>query len=137
MRHPDAVAHRFAEHVGEVEVELEASSERGIFESALAAFAELVGADAAGEPASHELELTASDRALLLVDWLNELVFLAETARFVPERVDSFELADCRLRATVAGHRGSPRHLVKAVTLSRLALEQEGGMWHGRVVLDV
>jgi SHS2 domain-containing protein len=131
------MAHSFVEHVGEVELELEASSESGVFEAALDAFSELVETDSAGEPASHEIELVARDRELLLVDWLSELVFLAEVARFVPDRVGSLELAEGRLRAIVEGHCDHPRHLVKAVTLNRLAFEQEGGRWHGRVVLDV
>jgi SHS2 domain-containing protein len=131
------MAHRFVEHVGEVELELEAETEEGIFDAALAAFADLVAADGRGEPATHEIELSARDRGLLLVDWLSELVFLAEVARFVPERIVSLKLADGRLAATVAGRRGSPRHLVKAVTLNRLVFGPEGAMWHGRVVVDV
>jgi SHS2 domain-containing protein len=131
------MAYRFVEHVGEVEVELEAPSEAGVFEAALAAFAELAAADGAGEPAQHDFELEASDRALLLVDWLNELVYLAEVERFIPERVVSLKLADGRLRATVAGRRDQPRHLVKGVALSNLELAEEGGGWRGRVVLDV
>jgi SHS2 domain-containing protein len=123
--------------VGEVEIELEAAGEAGLFEAALAAFAELVGVDASGDPASRELELAASDDALLLVDWLTELVFLAEVEHFVPERVIDLEVGGGRLRATVAGHRGQPRHIVKAVTLNGLSLEQQGESWHGRVVLDV
>jgi SHS2 domain-containing protein len=135
--HAARVTYRFVEHVGEVELELEAPTEAGIFEAALAAFADLVGVDSEGEPASHPVELAASDRTLLLVDWLSELVFLAEVSGFVPERVASLELVDNHLRATVEGHRDHPRHLVKAVTLNRLSLEQQGGLWHGRVVLDV
>jgi SHS2 domain-containing protein len=129
--------HRFVEHVGEVEVELVAASETGIFEDALAAFADLVTVDGAGEPASHEIDLEAPDRALLLRDWLDELVFLADVARFVPERVASLELDDTRLRATVEGRRGHPRPLVKAVTLSGLTLAEQEGRWRGRVILDV
>jgi SHS2 domain-containing protein len=131
------VAHRFVEHVGEVELELEAASERGIFEAALGAFAELVDTGEEGEPVSREVELAADEDTLLLVDWLSELVFLAEVERFVPERIEAFTLADNRLRATVQGHRNHPRHLVKAVTLNQLKLEHEGGLWHGHVVLDV
>ena len=129
--------HRFAEHVGEIEVELEAADEAGIFDAALAALAELIAPNGEGAPASHEIELTGGDHALLLMDWMTELVFLAEVEEFVPERLSSFELAGDRLRATVAGRRGHPRHLVKAVTLSGLELAQEKGGWHGRVVLDV
>jgi len=128
--------HRFVEHVGEVELELDAKTEAGIFEGALAAFEELVDG-VAGEPAQHEIELRAEDRAGLLVDWLSELVFLAEVEEFVPERVAAFELEGNRLHATVAGRRDRPRHLVKAVTLNSLEFERRAGTWHGRVVLDV
>jgi SHS2 domain-containing protein len=131
------VAYRFVEHVGEVEVELEARSETGIFEAALTAFAELVGGRNGGEPIVHVVHLTAAEADLLLVDWLSELVFLAEVEGFVPERLSAIEIIDGRLRATVSGRRGEPRHLVKAVTLSKLDLDQREGTWHGRVVLDV
>lgn len=132
------MTHRLVEHVGEVEVVLEAATEAGLFAEALEAFRRLVGGGGArGEPVTHGIELTAGDGALLLVDWLGELVFLAETAAFVPLRVATLEVTDGRLRATVEGVRGRPRHLVKAVTLNNLELDSEGGIWHGRVVLDV
>jgi len=131
------MAHRFVEHVGEVEIDLEAASEADVFAAALAAFGELVATRDTGRSATHSVELVAPDHALLLVDWLSELVYLAEVEGFVPECLESLELADDRLRATVAGHRSDPRHLVKAITLNKLELRQEGGTWHGRVVLDV
>ncbi len=132
--------YRFAEHAGEIEVELEAADETGIFAAALEAFAELVSEeedDGGGEPLEREVELQADDRALLLADWLNELVFLAEVERLVPHRLEALELADGHLRAMVSGHRGRPRQLVKAVTLNNLEFGQKGGVWHARIVLDV
>ncbi len=130
-------AYRFAEHGGEVELELESGTEEGVFLAALEAFAELVSTDAEGPAVQRKVELSDDDRALLLVDWLSELVFLADVEQFVPEGLASFELVDNRLRATVVGRREAPRQLVKAVTLSSLELAQEGAVWHGRVVLDV
>jgi SHS2 domain-containing protein len=139
LRHASRVKpmHRFVEHVGEVEVELDATTEAGIFEAALAAFAELVATGEEGESVRHEIELTAGDRALLLVDWLSELLFLAEVEGFIPERVAALKLEDNRLQAAVIGRRDLPRQLVKAVTLNSLELEQHEGNWHSRVVLDV
>ena len=131
------MGYEFREHGGEVEIELSAATETGIFEAALAAFSALIDGDESGDRIVEEVALEGSDRALLLVDWLNELVVLAELERFVPERVGTFALRDDGLRATVQGRRGSPSALVKAVTLSRLRLEHEEGTWHGRVVLDV
>lgn len=131
------MAHTFVEHVGELELELDSATEAGIFAAGLAALAELFDTQADGMLGAREIELTDRDHALLLVDWLNELVVLAEVTAFVPERVTAFELDEDRLRATVAGHRDRPRHLVKAATLNRLELAQEEGRWHGHVVLDV
>jgi len=41
------------------------------------------------------------------------------------------------LRAIVRGVRGRPRHLVKGVTLHDLVAAPEGGVWRGRIVIDV
>ena len=129
--------HHFVEHGGEVEVELAAESEIGIFAAGLDAFAELVVGSEDGEPMELQIALRGRDRTLLLVDWLNELLFLTEVEQFVPTNVVSIELGDESLRATVAGYRGTPRPLVKGVALNGLRFEQEGGVWHGHVVFDV
>jgi SHS2 domain-containing protein len=129
--------YRFAERGGEVELEFDAATEAGVFAAALAAFAEFVATDERGAVEGREVKLEGDYRTLLLVDWLNDLVYLAEVEQFVPERPERFELTGDRLRATVVGHRGHPRPLVKAVTLDNLRFANEGGTWHGRVVLDV
>jgi SHS2 domain-containing protein len=129
--------YRWVEHTGELELEIEAPSEEAVLASALAAFAELLGEQRGGERARHEIDLGAADRAALLAEWLSELVFLAETEAFVPERVASLELTGAGLRAAVEGRRGNPRHLVKAVTYHRLEFRPDGERWRARVVLDV
>jgi SHS2 domain-containing protein len=109
-----------------------------VFAAAAAALGELLaGGEEPGPPARHHVSLTAPDRGALLVDWLSELVFLAETAGFVPERVPEIALGETTLTATVEGRRGDPPHLVKAVTYHMLELGPTDGAWRGRVVLDV
>jgi SHS2 domain-containing protein len=156
--------YRWVDHTGELEIEIDAPDERAVFEEAVAAVRELTGGEsaqngdgdgeidsgsgaAAGESGkieataapseSREIEVAAPDRAALLVGWLEELFFLAETQDFVPLRVTRLELAAERLEATVEGRLGHPRHLVKAVTYHDLRLEPSGGRWRARVVLDV
>jgi SHS2 domain-containing protein len=129
--------HHFVEHGGEVEVDLAAESEVGIFAAALDAFAELVAGSENEEPTEVRIELPGRDRTLLLIDWLNELLFLAEVEQFVPTHITSIEREDERLQATVAGYRGTPRPLVKGIALNGLRFDHEGGVWHGRIVLDV
>ena len=103
----------------------------------MAAFAELVRGDGEGVPARHEVQLEAADRAGLLAAWLDELVFLAETADFVPERVEVIDAGETTLTAVVEGRRADPRALVKAVTYHGLVFERSETGWRARLVLDV
>ena len=128
---------RWIEHTAELELELEAPTEAGVYADALAAFAELAG-EGEGQPLEQEIRVEAGDPAWRLVAWLEELIYLGETKGFAPERVESLDLDGDVLRARVSGRAAEPAHLVKAVTLHRLELAEDGaGRWRGRVVLDV
>ena len=129
--------YEWVEHTGEVELHVEAESHEDVFREALAAFAELVSRDDRGERVEHEVTAQAQDDAALLAEWLGELIFLAETEDFVPERLERLEFDGARLRAVVAGHRGRPAHLVKAVTYHGLEFARSAGAWRAKVVLDV
>ncbi len=129
--------YRWIEHTGELELAIEAQSEAEIFAEALHALADLLGEEPGGEPERRQISLAAADRAVLLAAWLDELVFLAETADLVPARIESLELGERSLEAVVAARRGRPPHLVKAVTYHRLGFARTDGGWHARAVLDV
>ena len=131
------IMYRWVEHTAELELRIDAPTQEAMLADALDAFAELVGGDAEGEHARHEIVVSAADPAVRLVDWLEELVFLAETEDFVPERLSALELGAGGLRAEVEGRRDRPAHLVKAVTYHDLAVEERGDGWHARLVLDV
>jgi SHS2 domain-containing protein len=131
------VPFRWIEHTGELELELEADSEQGLFEAGFDAICDLVSGDGTPERIEVPVELTGSDRALLMADWLGELAFLIETRGLLPERLASFELDQDRVKALVQGSAGDPAHLVKAVTYHRLSFERTDGGWRARVVLDV
>jgi SHS2 domain-containing protein len=127
------------EHTGELEVEIEAATERGVFEDGFEAMRELLaGGGSAGSPRRRrDVSIEAADRAALLADWLAELAFIAESEGLVPERLAALELGEHGLTAVVEGSEGSPPHLVKAATYHRLSLERAGDGWRATVVLDV
>lgn len=131
------MTYRWVEHTGELELQIEAQTEEEVFAEALAAFAELVGNGQQGEIERRRVAADASDRAALLAQWLEELVFLAETEDFVPERLASLKLGDRALLAEVDGRQGRPPHLVKGVTYHRLELAYDGTSWRARAILDV
>jgi SHS2 domain-containing protein len=133
--------YRWLDHTAELELEIEASSERAVFEQALAALGELLAErtepDGTGATARFEIAASAPDRPALLAEWLNELVYLIEDRGLIPERVEQLELSRAGIEATVSGRLSSPPHLVKAVTYHRLDMREEGEAWRARVIFDV
>ena len=130
--------YRWVDHTAELELELVAATPEAVLAEALSAYAELVddGTPPEGDPVALAVEVAASDLPALLVEWLAELVFLADTEGLVPAGA-SIALDGAHVRATVRGHRGAPRPVVKAVTYHRAELRRADGDWRGRVVLDV
>ncbi len=131
------MSYRWVEHTAEVELHIEAPSERGVFEDALRALAELIGETGNGERVSREVTVAAGDRAALLTAWLEELVYMAETEDLIAEEIERIEIEGGRLSGSVRARRGRPRHLVKGVTYHRLAFEGSGERFTAQVVLDV
>ena len=130
--------YRWLGHTAEASLEIEAAALEDVFGDVLEALRELLGdGEPGGEPLSREVTVEATDRPALLAEWLAELVFLAEAEGFVPDRIDRLELGPERLHATVSGHLGSPRHLVKAVTYHGLTLAPSRTGWRATVVFDV
>jgi SHS2 domain-containing protein len=126
----------FSEHVGELELWVRAASEEEVFGESARALAEVLGSED-GATESRDVAVRGADRPALLAEWLAELAFLAETEGFVPERIEDVVLGEDEVRARVAGHHGSPPHLVKAVTYHRLCFEPAADGWHARAILDV
>jgi SHS2 domain-containing protein len=129
--------YRWVEHTSEVEVLIENDSPTAVFIEALVALGDLLTDERGGEPLTHEVRARAPDLAALLAEWLSELVYLAETDGFIPERVLEIELTETSLEARVAGQRTRPQTVVKGVTYHGLELTDAHGGWRARVVLDV
>jgi len=78
----------------------------------------------------------------LLVCWLSELIFLIETERRVPRKIDFLEAGPKALRARLHGDRPRENRLplareIKAVTYHGLKVENKRGLIKARVILDV
>jgi SHS2 domain-containing protein len=108
-----SMSYRWLEHTAELELEVEAATEKDVFVDALRALAEVLGNGVSSTPVARETE------DLVAVD------------------VDEFVLRDGELRAIVQCRRGNPRHLVKGATYHRLTFERSDRGVRATVVLDV
>jgi len=131
--------HEYLEHTGEVTLRLAAAELGPLFAEAAVALGELERGtiQPTTEVVVRRIRLEASEPASLLVDWLNELVFLSETESAVP--VDATvglvgRVLDAEVRLAVLARRPA---LVKAATHHALRLERDQGGWIAEVTLDV
>ena len=89
-------------------------------------------------PVEKSVELEAMDAEGLLVEWLSELAFWAETEMFVFSRFELHEVSTTRLKATIWGKRSDQleKH-IKAVTYHNLEIVQADDGLAATVVFDV
>jgi len=111
--------------------QLFANAARGMFE--------LQGsAGRAGNKIAREVAVGGVDRETLLVNWLNELLYLQETQQETYNCFEILEISDTNLRALVHGRPHRPEgKLIKAVTFHGLEVRQSGDGWEATIVVDV
>lgn len=129
---------RELEHTADWELEVWGPDLRALLRQAALGMYALLGLRlAVGPRKRRDLEFEAPDAESLLVEFLNELIFLAESEGL---GFDSFELKihGNRLEATLEGAPITVRRKeIKAVTYSRLEIRESERGLTTRVVFDV
>ncbi|MFC0709388.1 archease [Azorhizophilus paspali] len=111
-------------------------------EAATALTATICDPEAVAPRETLKIQCAAPDLELLLVDWLNALVFEMATRRLLFSRF-AVHIEDSRLRATVRGEpvevaRHQPAAEVKGVSFCELKVARRAdGRWLAQAVVDV
>ena len=111
-------------------------------EAAVAMTAVITDPDSVACRETVEIDCEAPDRELLLVDWLNALIFEMATRRMLFHRF-KVRLEGGRLHGSACGEsvdraRHQPAAEVKGATYTALACyESPPGVWHAECVVDV
>ena len=114
-----------------------------LFENAAAGLFDLmIGLDRVRPREERTVEVAAADEEELLVNWLNELLYLFEVEGLALRGFQVRRFSPTRLEAAVRGEAFDPeRHPIaaeiKAATYHQLRLEQVDGEWRTRLVFDV
>ncbi len=134
---------RAIDHTADVGLDLAAPDLAGLFRRAAAGMEALVSE--AGSPVPEaaampevRLELDAPDVALLLADWLRELLYLRQVRGRAFVDADFARLGERALAARVRTAPAPPAvREIKGVTYHDLRAARAGGEWRARVIFDV
>ncbi len=94
------------------------------------------------ENVQREVKISSQDRENLLVEWLNELLYIFEVEHIVLKRFEFDELNDSNLKARCFGDEINPRQQkikreVKAATYHMLAISKENNFYKAQVIFDI
>ena len=100
--------------------------------AAKALFSLITELDDVEEAIHRDIELTAPDQESLLVEWLNELIYLFDAENIIFKRFDITQLSQTHLKARSYGHKvDSSKHKlktgVKAATYHMLKIDKSNG----------
>jgi SHS2 domain-containing protein len=134
--------HERIAHTAELALRLEADTPAELFAEACRALGTMLreetGSTPTGEDASRTVAVDAVDADALLVDLLNELIYLAETERWAPSAVRAAECTSTRVVLRMAGaHLRRAPSRIKSATHHGLALRRVGERWVAEVIFDV
>jgi len=110
--------------------------------AALALFSLITELENIREELKYDLEVASEDRESLLVEWLNELVYLFDAEHVLLKRFDIQSLSNTRLKATCYGEKFDPsRHRiktgVKAATYHMLRIDKDNKGYKAQVIFDI
>jgi SHS2 domain-containing protein len=133
-------SHELRQHTSEIELHIRAGSLGDLLAEAGRALGEvqLTGADCVLGGPVRPIRVSSADRAALLVDWLNELIFLADIDRWVAMdfSIDLARATEVRARASGVTLQRAPSR-VKAATFHGLRVADVPGGLEADLILDV
>lgn len=135
------------DHTADVGVELDASSLDELYAGAAVALTDiLTDAGTVAAERSLDVRLAACDPELLMVEWLEELVYLYDTEAFLVGRAEvvaenrgeaGWELAGTLFGEPLDPERHPVKVAIKGVTYHGLEVRREGGRFRARVIFDI
>jgi SHS2 domain-containing protein len=131
------------EHTAEIGLRAEAPTLPALFaDLGVGLFSLITDVGSVRRVRTWEVEIASDDLSSLVVDWLNELLFLHARDGALAAEIHVHDVSPARLCATVHGEPFDPRRHprgieVKAATYHQLRVEAADGGWTSVVYLDI
>ena len=135
--------YEFIDHTADIGIILRTESKEELFEkAAMAAFDIMADLDQIKTDEEIDVEIEGEDDEELMVNWLNELIFLFDAKGWLFSKFDIKAINDKILRATCSGEKFKPQvHRVttelKAATYHSILVSKDRIGWSLRIIFDI
>jgi SHS2 domain-containing protein len=136
-------AFEIIDHTADVGIIAYGANVKELFSNAaLALFSLITEPESVEEKLHLDLEVSSEDIDSLLVEWLNELIYLFDAKHILFSRFDIESLTHNQLKATCYGESFDPmKHKikigVKAATYHMLKIDKNGDGCKAQIILDI
>ena len=133
----------FIDHTADIGILAYGADMKQVFANAARGlFSIITELDSVAETEKRDIQVTAPDREALLVNWLNELIYLFEVKEMLFNRFEITTMTNTELRASTYGEKiNLAKHelktQVKAATYHMLKIEQNEDGYRAQVIFDV
>jgi SHS2 domain-containing protein len=133
----------FIDHTADIGIVAYGADIKQVFANAALGLCNLmVDLDDFKEDVQRDIELSAEDVEVLLVEWLNELIYIFDVEHIVFKRFEIEELTDTQIRARCFGERIKPgqrklKREIKAATYHMLRIGKDNGSYRAQVIFDI
>ena len=147
MKSPDSVRtvkpFEIIDHTADIGIVAYGTDIKQVFaNAALGLFNLMADLDDFKEDLQRELELSAEDAEVLLVEWLNELIYIFDVEHIIFKRFEIDELTSTHIKARCFGVKIKPgqhklKREIKAATYHMLRISKEDGGYKVQVIFDI
>ena len=131
------------DHTADIGIVVHGTDIKQVFaNAALGLFNLMADLDNLKENTRREIKLSAEDVEVLLIEWLNELIYISEVEHIIFKRFEIDELSNTNLKATCFGEKIKPgqhrlKREIKAATYHMLRINKENGSYKVQIIFDI
>ena len=129
------------EHTADVGLRAHAPTVTTLFEQATRGLCDIAGIWQRAQGSSVAIDVEARDREGLMVDWLNEVLYVHDSRNVAVGSVEVDEVTEQRARGRIIVHpldeRAETAIQVKAVTYHQLEVRETASGWSATVFFDI
>ena len=129
------------EHTADIGIKIQGNNLEELFESGFYGVLSIVAKRRPPESESKVVELTAPDKESMLVDFLNEILYLVNIENWLPAKIVELNIDENNLKSVISGKKFSSTDIIKteikAATYHNINIKKNVDIWETNVIFDL